>query len=68
MTAATDTMVKSIPSLPEASDSCRFMPNPNPTTDACSRYFDVFLANLGYACPATRAKARPIKSAMAGVT
>ena len=26
-------MVKSIPSLPEANDSCRFMPNPNPTTD-----------------------------------
>ena len=64
----TDRMVNSIPSLPEANEACRFMPKPKPTTEYCSRYLDIFLLNLGCACPHVKAKARPKNKATGGVT
>jgi|GEM_PF-4899538 len=44
---ATETMVKSMPSFPEASACCKFIPKPRPITDPCNRYLDIFLLNLG---------------------
>lgn len=44
----TETIVNSIPSLPEARAECKFIPNPNPTTEYCNRYLDVFLLNFGW--------------------
>jgi len=64
----TEIIVNSIPSLPEASEACKFMPNPNPTTEYCNRYLDVFLLNLGCACPHSKANARPRNKATGGVT
>ena len=46
----------------------KFMPNPNPTTEYCNRYLDVFLLNLGCACPHSKANARPRNKATGGVT
>ena len=51
MTAATEMMVNIMPSFPEARAACRFIPKPSPTTQPCSKYFWVFLANLGNAGP-----------------
>ena len=64
----TETIVNSIPSLPEARAECKFIPNPNPTTEYCNRYLDVFLLNFGWACPQVNAKANPRKRANGGVT
>ena len=47
MVPTTDTIVNSIPSLPDASEACRFMPNPKPTTEYCKSFLDIFLLNLG---------------------
>ena len=49
-------------------DSCRFIPNPNPTTEYCSKYFDTFLLNAGKACEQVRANAKPRNNATGGVT
>ena len=43
----TEITVNSIPSLPEASAECKFIPKPNPTTEYCNKYLDVFLLNFG---------------------
>ena len=68
MVPITDIMVNSIPSLPDASEACRFMPKPKPTTEYCNRYFDTFLLNLGCAWPHTMANSKPKNSATGGVT
>ena len=64
----TEIIVNSIPSLHEAREACRFIPNPNPTTEYCNRYFEVFLLNFGCACPHSNAKANPKNNANGGVT
>ena len=67
MTPTTETTVNSIPSAPDWSDFCRFMPKPRPTTEACSRYLESFLLNFGNGIPKMKAKIRPMKRATAGV-
>ncbi len=63
ITPITDTTVNIMPSAPERSDSCRFMLKPRHTTATCSRYFDVFLLNLGQGMSSTKANTRPQSSA-----
>ena len=58
----------SIPSLPEASEACKFIPKPRPTTEYCNKYLDIFLLNLGCACPHNKANDRPRNKATGGVT
>ena len=67
-TLKTETIVNSIPSRPVCNDSWRFMPKPNPTTENCNRYLDVFFAKRGKGCPASSAKASPANRATAGDT
>ena len=66
ITPKTDAIVKSIPSLPDFNDSLTFMLNPRPTTEACNRYLEVFLLNLGYGFLKIRAYTNPINNAIAG--
>ena len=65
ITPITETMVKSIPSLPDSTAEYRFIPKPRPTTEACSRYFDTFLVNTGKGEPRVTAKAIPASRATA---
>lgn len=67
-TPITETMVKIIPSLPVANDSCKFMPKPNPTTDTCNKYFEAFFEKLPYGTPMVNAMNIPKNNAIAGET
>lgn len=68
MTVATETIVKVIPSRPAASDSWKFMPKPNPTTQYWSMCLDTFLLHAGKGLPSVRAIRMPAKSDRAGET
>ena len=43
----TDIIVKSIPSLPDASEAWRFMPKPKPMTEYWRSFLDMFLLKVG---------------------
>ena len=66
-TAETETIVINIPSLPDCKASCTFIPKPNPTTDICSRFFDIFFDTDGSGLPKTTAKTIPAKSPTTGL-
>ena len=68
MVPATDMMVNVMPSAPDASDACRFMPKPSAMTEYCRSDFDAFLLNAGNALPQRSANASPRNSASGGVT
>ena len=65
ITPITETMVKSIPSLPDSTAEYRFIPKPRPTTEACNRYFDTFLVNIGKGEPRVTARTIPASRATA---
>ena len=66
ITVTTETTVKVMPSRPAASDSWKFMPNPSPTTQYCSNFFEAFLLQTGNGLPRVRAKRMPAKSVTTG--
>src|SRR5580698_3331201 len=56
------------PLRPARNTSCRFIPNPRPTTDACSKYFVAVRASFCQGCVKPSPKNSPSPSATAGDT
>ena len=67
ITPTTEAIVNNIPLLPDFSESTIFIPNPNPTTETCSRYLDAFLLNLANGMGKIKAYINPINKDIAGV-
>src|SRR5271170_562876 len=62
------TAVYTNPLRPARNTSCRFIPNPSPTTDACSKYFVAVRDSLCHGCVKPNPKISPSASAAAGDT
>ena len=67
ITLTTEIIVNKIPSVPALSDSCRFIPKPNPITAICSKYFEAFLLKTGKGEPSVNVKMSPKNKATGGV-
>ena len=68
ITLTTENRVNSIPSEPALTESSKFIPNPKPTTEICSKYLEAFLLNAGKGEPKVNAKTKPKNSAMGAET
>src|SRR5580698_1742420 len=56
------------PLRPARNTSCRFIPNPSPTTDACSKYFVAVRASACHGCVKPNPNTSPKPRAAAGDT
>src|SRR5215469_11221710 len=54
------------PLRPARTTSCRFMPKPSPTTDACSKYFESLADSFAKGCVKSKPNASPNASAAGG--
>src|SRR5580658_1267804 len=62
------TAVYTNPLRPARNTSCRFIPNPSPTTDACSKYLVAVRDSACHGCVKPNPKINPSASAAAGDT